>query len=155
MVEILATALAGLCGACGTAAAVALPPDVEPAPAARFAIAYERSGGFAPMPRKLVIRPGRIGTVTEVRPGPNEIDSAASRFKLKPKTIEGLRRALARADFARIRSPGPDSGCSDCFLYEIRYRGHEVSFDQVSEPARLRPVLDRLEAIVEAHLPFH
>jgi hypothetical protein len=153
--RILATALACLCATCGSAVAVALPPELKPAPAASFAISYERGGGFAPMPRKLVIRPGRIGTVTEVRPGPNEVESAATRFKLKAKTIEGLRRALARADFARIRSPGPDTGCADCFLYEIRYRGHEVSFDQVSEPPRLRPVLDRLDAIVDAHRPFH
>ena len=130
-------------------------PPERPVPAAEFAIAYERSGGFAPMPRKLVIRPVLLGTVTEVRQAPYDTRTATRLFRVRPKTAEGLRRALARAGFASIDSPGPGTGCADCFLYEIRYRGHEVAFDQVSEPARLRPVVERLEAIAEAHRPFH
>jgi hypothetical protein len=147
----LSTALACLAFA---SPACAAPPE-KPVPAAEFAISYERGGGFAPMPRKLVIRPVLLGTVTEVRQAPNDTWTAARRFRVRPKTAEGLRRALARADFASIESPSPDTGCSDCFLYEIRYRGHEVRFDQVSVPGRLHGVLDRLEAIAEAHRPFH
>jgi hypothetical protein len=138
----LSTALA-----CLAMASPACGPPERPVPAADFAIVYERSGGFAPMPRKLVIRPVLLGTVTEV--------TATRRFRVRPNTAEGLRRALARAGFAAIDSPSPDTGCADCFLYEIRYRGHEVRFDQVSVPRRLQPVLDRLEAIAEAHRPFH
>ena len=147
---LVATALA-----CLTLASPACGAAEKPVPAATFAIAYERGGGFAPMPRKLVIRPVLLGTVTEVRQGPNDSWAATQRFRVRPRTAEALRRALARADFGGIESPSPDTGCADCFLYEIRYRGHEVRFDQVSIPGRLRGVLDRLEAIADAHRPFH
>ena len=148
---LFATALACLTAAaapgCGPKLAEAQPP------AERFAISYERGGGFAPVPHKLVIRPGRRASLTVREYAPPR--AATVDFPVSKRRVEGLRRALARADFQSIESPGPDSGCSDCFLYEIRHRGHEVAFDDVSMPGRLRGVVDRLEAIVEAHRPFH
>jgi hypothetical protein len=143
---LLTTVLVCLAASSGCAA---------PPPAESFAISYERNGGFAPMPRKLTIQPGRRGTVVEQRRGYGEADGAATIFRVRTKTIEGLRRALAEARFRSIpSSPGP-SGCADCYRYEIRYRGHEVEFDESETPRGLRGVLARLDAIVEAHRPFH
>jgi hypothetical protein len=136
---------------CGGPPAVEAPPSV-----ATFAISYERSGGLKPMPRKLTIRPGRVGQVTASRDVVGESDGAGTLFKVPAKTIKGLRRALARAGFAALPDPGTDPGtCADCYSYEIRYRNHDVSFNEVTMPRSLEPVLDRLEGIVDAHLPFH
>lgn len=108
------------------------------------------------MPRVLKIKPGRIGTAEESRPGIGEGNGAATIFKVPPRTIQGLRRALGRANFASLPDPRIDPGaCADCYLYAIRYRHHEVSFYDVTMPAPLGPILDRLEEIFEAHRPFH
>ncbi len=151
---LLATTLACLAMSPGCGG----PPVVEaPPPAAAFAISYERSGGLKPMPRMLTIRPGRIGQVSTAQRGIGEEQSGATRFKVPARTIEGLRRALARAGFAALPDPGIGPGtCADCYSYVIaipRTRGDL----QRGDDARIRsePVLGRLEAIVDAHLPFH
>jgi len=136
---------------CGGPVLVPLPP-----PPSRFVLVYERSGGLKSMPRKLKIGPNRVGTMEEARRRPGEGEEAATRFRLPVKTILGLRRALGQAGFAYIPSPGTNpSSCADCFTYSIRYARHQVTFNDVTMPESLGPVLRRLEAIVETHLPFH
>ena len=130
---------------------MAAPPSVSD-----FVLVYRRSGGLKPMPRKLTIGPNRVGTLEELRPGSHEGEERATNFKVPAKTIVELRRALNRAGFASLPSPGINpSTCADCFSYEIRYRNHEVTFDDVTMPQPLRPVVRRLEAIADAHRPFH
>jgi hypothetical protein len=149
---LLATALACLAmhPGCGG------PPVVTTTPVSGFALVYERSGGLKPMPRKLKIGPNRVGTVEELRPGIGSGSGATTIFKVPVRTIEGLRRALDRAGFASLPSTGVNpSTCADCFLYSIRYRNHKVTFDDVTMPESLGPVLRRLEAIADAHRPFH
>ena len=51
-------------------------------------------------------------------------------------------------------NPRP-SGCADCFYYDINYRRHSVEFSQLDQPPALVGVVDQLEAMAEAHLPFH
>jgi hypothetical protein len=133
------------------------PPALEaPPPVSRFALVYRRSGGLKPMPQKLTIRPGRIGSVTVRRDGIRGSDGAATTFKVPARTIRGLRRALGRARFASLPDPGTDPGtCADCYSYEITYRRHAVTFDDVTMPGSLGPIVNRLERIVEAHRPFH
>jgi hypothetical protein len=147
---LLATALACLATYCGPAIA-----QGPPAPSvAQFAISYERSGGLAAMPQKLVVRPGRHAVLTTRGPAPDGLKT--SRFRVAAKRIADLRGALRRADFDSIDTPAPAPGaCADCYLYALRYQGHEVSFSEVDAPERLRGVLDRLEALVAAHLPRH
>jgi hypothetical protein len=143
---LLATLLACLASSCGPATAQS---PVAP-PASQFAISYERSGGFAAMPQKLIVRPGRHAILTTE--GPDGLKT--SRFRVAPKRIEGLRGALQRADFGTVGTPEPGN-CADCYLYALRYEGHEVSFSEVDVPGRLHGVLDRLEALTAAHLPRH
>jgi hypothetical protein len=149
---LLATALACLAmhPGCGG------PPMLTPAPPSGFALAYERSGGLKTMPRKLKIGPDRVGTLEERRTRPGGGEGAATHFKVPAKTIVGLRRALNRAGFASLPDPGPSPGtCADCYSYEIHYRHHDVTFDDATMPESLRPVVARLEAIADAHRPFH
>jgi hypothetical protein len=149
---LLATALACLSMHAGCGA----PAPKAPPPVSRFALSYERSGGLKPVPRRLTIRPGRIGTVMVHRGGVGESEGAATIFKVPAKTIRGLRRALRRVGFAALADPGSGPGtCADCYSYEIRYRDHDVTFDDATMPNSLGPIVNRLEMIVEAHLPFH
>jgi hypothetical protein len=134
-------------------------PPHPTVPVSQFSVTYERGGGLKPIPRTLTIRPGRVGKVGEVKPGFDKGRAAGigatSTFKVPVKTIRGLRRALARADFVSLPNPGTDSGCADCYAYEIRYLHHDLTFDDVTMPESLGPVVERLEAIADAHRPFH
>jgi hypothetical protein len=146
--DLLATALACLAMTPGCGG----PAPAEMPPVASFAISYERSGGLKPMPRKLVIEPGRRGQVFQA---PNGHESGARIFRVGKDSILSLRRSLTRAHFEQIESGGSPGTCADCYLYSIRYLGHSVSLVETEVPARLRPVIDRLEAVIDAHLPFH
>jgi hypothetical protein len=129
---------------CGGPAAEA-PPSV-----ARFAISYERSGGLAAMPQKLVIRPGRHAAVTTR--DTDSLQPRTVRFRIGVKRIESLSRALEKAHFETIGTPGPNPGaCADCFYYAIGYQGHEVGFSQIEVPKGLRSVIGQLEAVIAAH----
>jgi hypothetical protein len=155
----IATALLCILAACcSTATGSPVPPIGSEAPpsVAKFALSYQRSGGFAPDPRSLRIKPGRHAIAR--RGGlPSRSDSLFTvRFRIGVKQVKRLRTALERADFQAIVSPGPNSdGCADCYSYSIAYRGHRVTFSEAALPGELRPVVGRLEAIIAHHLPFH
>jgi hypothetical protein len=147
---LLATALM-MCTALG--AGCGGPPAVQATarPASHFAIAFERSGGLKASVETLVVRPGLRARAT----GPKGNRRASTRFRMRARTAEELRRQLARARFAQIPSTATPGSCADCYVYEIRYRGHDVAFSDATLPQRLRPVVIRMEALIEAHLPLH
>jgi len=149
-----ATALACLLAAGGSVAVgEVLPVGVEGPPSiAEFAITYERSGGLRPKPYRLAIRPGRHGTLTTE--GALDKRSHTVRFRVTRAKVERLRDALERADFGTVGTP--DAGvCADCYVYAIRYEGHEVVFGDGSMPKRLRETVALLERLVAAHRPRH
>jgi hypothetical protein len=146
---LLATALACAAMAGGGGPAVEPPPSV-----ARFKLTYDRSGGLRPDSRSLSIAPGRRATA-RVR-APRSGHYLTVHFRIGVKPIRRLRNALERADFEAIDGPGPAAGaCPDCYLYAIRYRGHQVAFTEADAPARLRSVVGRIESLIDAHLPRH
>jgi hypothetical protein len=130
----------------GPPAAPTAPPSVS-----QFAISYERGGGFAAMPQALKIKPGRRATVTA-------LDAHGRRrsveFEVAVKKVKQLRAAAETARIGEIAPPQP-STCADCFVYTVAYRGETVSIEEVDVPARMRPLIDRAEALIAAHLPFH
>jgi hypothetical protein len=129
---------------CGGPAAGA-PPSV-----AQFAISYERSGGLAAMPQKLVVKRGRHAAVTTR--DADSLQPRTVRFRIGVNRVEGLRSALAKAGFETIETPGPNPGaCADCYLYAIDYRGHEASFSEIDLPKRLHGVVGQLEAVIASH----
>ena len=135
------TALGGGCEREAVAAPAPLPPPGS------FAIFYQRSGGIAASTSTLIVRPGRhaVAATSGTRAGENRVE-----FRIGKRRVQALQRGLRRAGFFAIEDPG-ESGCADCFEYEIRYRGHSVSVDQAEMPARLGPVVSELESIVTAH----
>jgi hypothetical protein len=147
---LLATGLACLAMAPGCGGpAVEAPPTV-----AQFELSYERSGGLRADPRSLEIAPGRHATAKRRSSTSRSNSPITAHFRIGVEQIKRLRNALERADFQAIADPGPGV-CADCFHYSIKYRGHEVTFSDVTVPQALRPVVDRIEAIVAHHLPFH
>jgi hypothetical protein len=144
---LIAAALscAVLLGPCPTAA------ERPALPVERFAISYERSGGFAPLPRKLTVRPGGQATVAAVH-----ADGRREKveFRLAPAQIKGLR---AKAEAARIGEvePAVPGSCADCFVYTVAYRGERASVSQVDLSAPMLRLVTRLEALIAAHLPRH
>jgi hypothetical protein len=144
-------AVVGCASSSGTPAASRLTPA-----GTRFAIAYSRDGGLAPSLRSLRVRPGRSAIVTGSGAGDYSGRLLTSWFRIGKVQVKRLRRALARARFRGIEAPAPGSpDCADCYLYKIRYRGHRVALTETQVPNRLRPVIDRIETLIEAHLPFH
>lgn len=138
----LCAALAG----CGNATA---DPEHGPAPrpASPSPIDYAKTGGIAGVSERLHI--GRTGrAMVSEQTG---VDSAASRFQVGAKRLSSLRAALAKSGFAGIGAPQP-TGCADCFIYTVAWRGHSVTRDESDVPSRLAPVLRQLGAIVDAHL---
>jgi hypothetical protein len=149
---LLATALmcTAMSAGCGGPPVAEVPPPVPSV--AKFALSYERSGGLAADPRSLQISPGRHAIAKRRRLPAASDTTFTRRFRIGVTQIKRLRAALERADFTSIGTPGPNPGvCADCYFYAIEYREHEVSFSQVEVPERLRPVVARLEAIVNAH----
>lgn len=101
-------------------------------------IEYTKSGGIAGIEESMKIDRsgrGRIG---------------AKRFTLPASAARGLATAIRRADLARVKSP--KSNCCDFFQYEIRYRGHTVTFDESTAdrmPRRVRELHTRLADLYE------
>ncbi len=141
-----ATIACTLAVASGAAAVATAPAAPRPSPG-DFAIFYERSGGFAPSTSTLIVRPGRhaVAATSGSRAGERRVE-----FRIGRRQVLALQRGLRQAGFASIEDPG-ESGCADCFEYEIRYRGHRLSIDESEMPSRLEPVIGELEAIVTAH----
>ncbi len=155
----IGTALICLLVACcgGAALAQSAPTDSESPPSvAKFALSYVRSGGLRPNPQSLRVEPGRHATAERSKVSAHGGSMRSTQFRIGVEQVKRLRAELERANFTAIRPPRPETAvCTDCFLYEIRYRGRTVNFNTVTLPRRLRPVVERVEAVIEAHLPFH
>jgi hypothetical protein len=119
-----------------------------------FAIAYKRSGGLKPSGRALTVRAGRRAAAARSEPDGMVGHYLSTHFRIGFRPVKRLRAALERADFQAIAQPGP-STCADCYSYDMRYRGRELIFGDSTLPETLRPVVARLEALIEAHLPLH
>jgi hypothetical protein len=126
-------------------------PPRTPLPVAKFAFSFDRSGGFAPMPQRLIVKPGRRATAVAVGP---DRKSHRVEFRLSVATAKRLRDAAEAADLAKIGAEEPGT-CADCFLYTVAYRGDSVTVDQASLPPELARLVSRSEAVIAAHLPFH
>ena len=127
-------------------------PPEPTVPVERFTAVYERSGGLKPMPQKLVVRPGRHATATIVEASgrPRTV-----RFRISVLKAKQLRNGLQTAHLDEI-DPAPPGTCADCYFYALTFRGDSVSISQADvSAAGIGKTIERFEALVEAHLPFH
>lgn len=131
-------------GTCGE------PPLPPTPPIEQFAISYERSGGLAAMPEKLTVKPGRDVMVTARRRNGGE----GVGFRLGVKQTKKLRAAAETARIDELPSSMPGN-CADCYVYSVTYRGKSASIAEIDVPRRMQPLIDRAEALIAAHLPFH
>jgi hypothetical protein len=120
-------------------------------PVEQFAISYERSGGFASMPQKLTIRPGRHATLTAVDPHGQR---RSVQFRVAAKKVKQL-RAAAETAHVGTAEPSEPGNCADCFIYTVAYRGETASVAEIDVPVRMRGLISRMETLIAAHLPFH
>jgi hypothetical protein len=114
----LALALLGLTVGCGQASAAGLGGTVQ----------YSKSGGIAGISESMKIAPDRRGKI------------AKRSFRLTATEGSKLATAIRRADLAHAKSP-KGASCCDMFFYSIRYRGHEVHWDDSSHGLP-RPISD-------------
>ncbi|MCW3039006.1 MAG: hypothetical protein JWM31_911 [Solirubrobacterales bacterium] len=75
-------------------------------------------------------------------------DGGTRRHTVKASTLSALRRTLDAAHLERGIGPS-NSGCADCFVYRITYRGHSVTFDEANRPPRLVRATAELSRIAD------
>jgi acetylornithine deacetylase/succinyl-diaminopimelate desuccinylase-like protein len=133
LLVLLALAVAG----CGDERA-------EPKSATGPLVTYERGGGFAYQPRRVVVqRDGRARLTVETHG-----KATHTSFTVPADRLAEIERALA--DARGIDAPRTQTGCADCFTYEVKADGVDFAFDDVSleqAPPELRRVVGVLQEI--------
>ena len=71
-----------------------------------------------------------------------------------PKTIRGC-AGHSPSRLATSTRSGYRRGCADCYFVRDPVPASRLTFDDVTMPESLAPVVEQLEAMVEAHRPFH
>ena len=104
---------------------------------------YQRTGGIAGLDDRLVVQADGKAKLTRRDEG--------SEFELTSSQISTLRQQLEESEFRSLkRIYKPETQGRDLFEYELTYRGHTVRASDGAIPEALRPVLDSLNAIVQA-----
>jgi hypothetical protein len=126
----VALALLVLTVGCGQAAAAGLGGTVQ----------YAKSGGIAGISESM-----KIGS-----DGRGKIDKHS--FRLTRNEASKLATAVRSADLGHAKSP-KGASCCDVFYYSIRYRGHEVHWDDTSRglPRRIADLHLMLSRLYEKY----
>jgi hypothetical protein len=109
-------------------------------------VTYERGGGVASQPQKLVIqRDGRARL--QVQTAGKDADN---RFTLTAADLKALESALH--DARGVDLPTPQGGCADCFEYTVQADGVDLHLDSVAyedaaTPTELKSVVAILEKL--------
>jgi hypothetical protein len=102
-------------------------------------VKFKRSGGFA----------GRTVTVAVGRTGKVRVGPSGHPFKLEPRELGALKRAMSKADLAHLpRESRANPPVADGFEYWVIASGRTVYAQDGAVPARLQPLLDRLNGFV-------
>ena len=119
----------------------AVAPIGSSAAVLRGSISYSKSGGIAGIEESMKIDRNARGKI------------ARRTFKLPRREGRRLATAIRRADLADVKSP-KEPTCCDFFSYEIRYRGHTVTFDDGNAdqvPRGVRELQELLAALYETY----
>jgi hypothetical protein len=102
-------------------------------------VKFKRSGGFA----------GGTVTVAVGRTGKVRVGLSRHPFKLEPRELRALKRAMSKADLAHLpRESRANPPVADGFEYWVIAGGRTVYARDGAVPARLQPLLDRLNGLV-------
>ena len=137
----IVAALIVLLAGCGSSDDSTVEPDKTAG-----AVNYQRTGGVAAMVEMLAINPSGAATLKTGFPG----NESTSSFTVPKGQLDSLHTALDKADLGSL-GIGNTGGCADCFIYDIVYRGQHAVIVESDIPAKVKPALDQLEAIVAAH----
>jgi hypothetical protein len=128
----MALALLLLTAGCGQASAAGLGGTVQ----------YAKSGGIAGISQSMKIASDGRGKIEK------------RTLRLTATEASKLATALRRADLAHTKSP-KGAGCCDVFSYSIRYRDHEVKWDDSARslPRRVSDLASMLSRLYEKYAP--
>ena len=105
---------------------------------------YQRTGGIAGLDDRLVIKADGKKVIL-IRKDEH------SEFELTSRQMSTLKQQLEESEFRSLKAIyKPETQGRDLFEYELTYRGHTVRASDGAIPEALRPILDSLNAIVQA-----
>lgn len=105
-------------------------------------VEYRRSGGFAGLDDRLVIKESGEATLTR--------KSQHSEFTLNGDTMKRLQALFEGANFSQLRREYlPSQLGPDLFEYTVTYKGYTVRTMDGAVPPQLQPILEALNQIVE------
>jgi hypothetical protein len=125
---VILAVLGASLAACGTSA----PPAT---------IEYRRTGGIAGLDDHLTIQPGGQATLTR--------KNAQVSLTVDQATLTQLTSLLDQAGFSQLPAESLAPKGADLFTYEITYRGRRVRVQDTTVPAKLQPVIDLLNSIIQ------
>jgi hypothetical protein len=110
-------------------------------------VSYARTGGVAGIQELLTVgQEGEAKLELGFLP-----DTSLTRFQLSQAELQMLRTALDKAELEP--GNGPQTGCADCFTYEITTAAGTSTFDQTTIPAGAEDLVQALQQIVEDNIP--
>ena len=109
----------------------------------RETITYSRTGGVAGVGEFLAIEPDG-----QARLQVGIVEPRSTTFEVPAATLDELYRGLEEAGIVELEAPEEESGCADCFTYEVGMGSEHVDGDDIDFPAELEPVLGELQEIV-------
>jgi hypothetical protein len=107
-------------------------------------LGYARSGGIAGLSEELTIQPDGRAKVTTRK--------ASKAFKLSKDERSRVSVALADADLAHVKVRDTPA-VPDSFVYELRYRGTRLEFNDTNLPKAVKPLVSELHRLAKAHAP--
>ena len=112
-------------------------------PLERETITYSRTGGVAGVGEFLAIEPDG-----QARLQVGIVEPRSTTFEVPAATLDELYRGLEEAGIADWEPPEEESGCADCFTYEVGVGSEHVDGDEIDFPAELEPMLAELQEMV-------
>jgi hypothetical protein len=107
----------------------------EPAPAPDVeTITYSKTGGIAGVSERLVIEPDGAAVLKV-----GYMDPAVVEFDVPEAQLEELTETFDEVGFSELQSPTEDSGCADCFLYDVTLGDQSVAGDDINVGIAGRP----------------
>jgi hypothetical protein len=101
-----------------------------------------RYGGIAGLSERVSVDTAGVVTVLGDRA------TTPRTMTLLPADLARLRTALERAEIAADQRNYLDPNTADAYQYDVTYQGVTVTADEGVIPAKLRPVVDQLTALL-------
>lgn len=117
-------------------------PPVSNPPAPTVVVDYHRSGGVAGVDDRLVIFDNGAAVVAT--------KTTSRDIFLNASEISGIYSLFDEAQFSELQAnyPAP-RGSADLFHYSISYNNKTVMMDESAFPARVNPILNRMDNIIQ------